>query len=158
MPTTIGSEVTLTDTTLDSLTSSATAGWTSDAIDTSDCDDVEFTISIDPANTAPANSKGWYIFLGTSNNTSNYPTTGAASGGTTGTQGALTFPDVTTTPNNLTQVEFLNYQNADVVQSRSFSMLAKGIRPQHRTIIAVVNHTGATNSSSTVTYRKITYP
>lgn len=158
MPTTIGSEVTLTDTTLDSLANSATAGWCSDAIDTSDCDDVEFTIAIDPANTAPANSKGFYVFVGTTNNTTNYPTTGAASGGTASAQGALTFPDVTTTPNNLTQVEFINYVNADVVQVKSFSMLAKGVRPQHRTVIAMVDHSGAAISAATVTYRKITYP
>ena len=164
MASTLGSSNTMTTTNLQSLANSATAGWCSAAVDnTSDnYDDAEVQICLDPANTAPANSKAFFIFVWGADNSSDYPTTGAASGGVVGTQGALTFPDVSTTPNNLRAAPPINYQNADVVQKCSILSVCQVLgvyRPPAYWGIAIVDHSGAALASSgnTVKWRGVTY-
>jgi hypothetical protein len=161
---TLSSSNTLTTTALQSLASSATAGWGSAAIDNTSTayDDAEVQVCLDPANTSPANSKGFYIFVWGADNTGDYPTTGAATGGGTGTEGALTFPDVTTTPNNLRLGQFINYQNADVLQKGCVFSVAQALgltRLPAYWGVAIVNHSGAALAASlnTVKWRGVTY-
>ena len=164
MSSTLSSSSTMTTTNLQSLASSATAGWTCTAVDNTSTayDDAEVQFCFDPANTSPANSKGFYIFVWGADNTGDYPTTGAATGGGTGTEGALTFSDVTTTPTNLKQADFVNYQNADVVQKFSVVSVIRALGVARLPAywgVAVVNHSGAALASSgnTVKWRGVTY-
>lgn len=144
-------EQALTVTNLHSLASSATAGWGSQAIDNTGnlYLGAEVTVYLDPANTAPANSKAFFVYAYGSTNSTNYGTTGAATGGTCGTEGALTFPDVTTTPNNMKLLGTINYQNADVPQMGTFNVESAfgGILPPFWGV-AIVNHSGAALAAS----------
>lgn len=155
------SETSMTVTNLHSLASSATAGWNSAAVDNTGTIYIgaEVTITLDPANTAAANSKAFIIYAYGSNNNTNYGTTGASTGGTCGTEGALTFPDVTTNPNNLKRLGVINYINADVVQSATFNVESVfGGRLPAYWGIAIVNHSGAALAASgnSVKWRGIT--
>ena len=147
------SENTLTTTNLQSLASSATAGWGSAAIDNTGTkyDDAAVQVCLDPANTSPANSKGFFVFVWGASNSSDYPTTGASSGGGTGTEGALTFPDITTTPNNLCRAQFFAYAVADVAQKAPTFSVRKALGlaklPPYWGV-AILNHSGAALASS----------
>lgn len=137
----------LTVTNLNSLASSATAGWCSAAIDnTSDLySEIELQITLDFANTAPANSKCVYVYAYFGDG-SVYETTGATSSGTTGAQGALTFPDVTANATGLRLIGVISYVVADVPQTKFFSMNFGHVPPKWG--IALVNHTGAALAAS----------
>lgn len=139
-------------TNLHSLANSATAGWGSAAIDNTSAIymDALVEIYLDPANTPPANSKGFFIYAFGSTNATDYGTTGAATGGGCGAQGALTFPDISNTPNNLYPMGIINYQAADVPQARLFSVaraLPGGILAPYWGI-AIVNYSGAALAAS----------
>lgn len=153
------SEQTFTTTNLQSLANSATAGWSSASVDnTSNLYlDALVQVVVDPANTAPANSRAVLVFAYGGTNSSDFTTTGAASGGTPGSEGALTFPDVTTSPVGLPQIGSLPYVNADVVQKSrpmSVGLVFGDVLPPFWGV-AILNHTGAALASSgnTVKYR-----
>lgn len=144
---------TLTVTNLHSLANSATAGWQSDVVDnTSDLFlDALAMVVFDFANTAPANSKGCYIFAygGLESGTYTNPASGA--------QGTLTLLDVTANPQSMPMVHFQPYTTADeVAESKPFSIAAGfgGILPPYWGL-AIINHSGAALAASgnTVKYR-----
>jgi hypothetical protein len=110
-----GTEAALTITGLNSLASSPTAGWSLGYVDNSSLKMLDdwFQFVINPANTAPANDKAFYWFGWGCNNLSFLPSTGASSGGTVGTAGALTFPNITTTPILLRKIYTQLYGVAD---------------------------------------------
>jgi len=148
-----GSEQTFTVTNLHSLASSTTAGWCSAAIDnTSDKFlDAIINIVLDPANTSPSGDKAFYFYGWGTGNSSYYPSTGASSSGTTGTQGALTFPNITTTPILIKPVQTLLYGVADtVINGNAFSMCEMmGWRALPRYWgLACLNYSGATLHSA----------
>ncbi len=145
---------TMTVTNLHSLASSATAGWQSAVVDnTSDLyEDAQLQIVLDFANTAPANSKCVYVFVYSGLNTTY---TNPASG----SEGAITVTDVTTTAQNLKLLATLPYNTADeVVESSVLSVAAAfgGTLPPKWGVV-LVNHTGAALAASgnTVTWRGI---
>lgn len=89
-------------TSFNSLAASATAGWSSHWIDNSSnlyIDDIAY-IKIAAVNTAPANNKAFYIYGASNINTTDLPSTGAASGNTVAnsstTSATLTFPSIAT--------------------------------------------------------------
>ncbi len=130
----------LTVTNLHSLASSATAGWQSAVVDNTSnlYDEIEVMVVLDFANTAPANSKGVYVFQydGLESGTYTNPCSGS--------EGALTLTDVTTTPQNLRQIGFIPYNTADeVAESRIFRF-----RPGGYWGIALMNHSGAALAAS----------
>lgn len=90
-------EVVMTVTNLHSLASSTTAGWTCTTVDntTNKYMDALVQLILDPANTAPANDATFYLFFWGGEDSDELPTTGATSGNTVGTEGALTFPAIT---------------------------------------------------------------
>jgi hypothetical protein len=90
-------EVPFTVTNLQSLASSATAGWTSAFVDNTVnlYLDAHVMVHLGAVNTAPASDKTIYLFAYGSTDGAIFTSTGA-SGGTVGTQGVLTFPSVST--------------------------------------------------------------
>ena len=138
---------------LHSLASSATAGWCSGYENNTSNKYLDAIVNwtIDPANTAPANDKAFYLFGYGMSSLSYYPSTGAATGGTVGTEGALTFPNITTTPILLKLIDTLYYSTADVaLNSSSFSMCKRmGWRrlPMYWGV-AVLNYSGAALAAS----------
>jgi hypothetical protein len=138
---------TMTITSLDSLASSATAGWQSDAVTNTTnlyLDDF-FQIKLDFANTAPANSKCVFLFAAHSIDGGTTYTNPA-----TGSQGTITLLDITTTAQAMPTLGQMPYTTADeVAESRAFSMAAtaNGLLPE-RYAIALINHTGAAVAAS----------
>lgn len=156
-----GGEQTMTVTNLHSLASSATAGWTSDYVDNTSnlYEDILLQVCLDPANTAPANDKAFYIFVYGGNNSSDLSVTGASSSGTPGTQGALTFPNITTTTILLPIAYTMFYGVADtVIKSNPFTIAGcfGGIVPPYWGV-ALLNYSGAALAASgnTVKWRGI---
>lgn len=146
----------MTVTNLNSLASSATAGWQSDGVDDSSnlyLDDM-WQFAIDFANTAPANSKCVFVFASHSLDGGTTYTNPA-----TGSEGTCTFVDVTTTPQRMPALGQIPYLTADeTVKSRLMSMAAtaSGLLPD-RYSVALINHTGAAISASgnTVKHRGV---
>lgn len=137
---------TMTVTALQSLASSATAGWQSDAVDNTSnlyLDDF-FFIVLSFANTAPANSKCAFFYAAHSIDGTVY--TNPASG----SQGTITLVDVTTTAQAMRVLGSLPYttQN-EVAESVAMSMAvtAGGLLPPKYSV-AVINHSGAALNSS----------
>lgn len=145
---------TFTITNLNSLASSLTAGWGSAAVDNTTNLYLEVLVQLNLAavNTAPSSQKGFFIYayglLDTAG--SLYTTTGATSGGTPGSQGALTFPDISANPINLPLVGIVPYVGQNTaINSPQFS-LSKAfngwIPPKWG--IAIVNGSGMTIAAS----------
>lgn len=137
----------LTVTNLNSLGSSATAGWQSDAVtNTSNLylDDL-FQITLDFANTAPANSKAVFCYAAHSIDGGTTYTNPA-----TGSEGTITLVDVTTTAQAMRGLGTMPYTTADeVAASAAMSMAATagGLLPE-RYSMALINHSGAALASS----------
>lgn len=147
---------TMTVTNLHSKASSATAGWQSAVVDnTSDLAlDALVMVVLDFANTAPANSKCAYV----------YAYGGVESGVYTnpvsGTEGALTLLDVTTTPQAIKLLGIVPYTTQDeVAEAGPFSVALAfgGILPPYWGV-AIMNHSGAALAASgnTVKFRRVT--
>lgn len=142
----LGAAVAMTVTNLHSLASSATAGWQSAAVDNTIDEylDTLVQIKLDFANTAPANSKGVYVFA--------YGgiESGVYSNPASGNEGAITLLDVTTNSQNLRQIGFIPYTTADeVVESSPISVAAAfgGILPPYWGVV-LINHSGAALAAS----------
>lgn len=117
-----GSDQSLTITALNSLASSATAGWGSAAIDNSTNLYLDYmtAIALAAVSTAPSSDKVFYVFTATALNTTDLPTTGNGTLATT--QGALTYPNVSTGPCNLPQLTQIPYITQNVaIQTPLFS-------------------------------------
>lgn len=147
---------------LQSLASSATAGWSSATIDntTTEYLDALLQVALDPANTAPANDLGFHLFFWGAEDSDELPTTGAATGGVVGTEGALTFPSISTTQQSLMAYAFIPYTAQDVaIKSPVYSvrtMLGMSHLPPYWGI-AILNFSGAALAASgnTVKWRGI---
>ncbi len=141
-------EQTMTVTNLHSLASSTTAGWQSTVVDnTSDlADEVEISIVLDFANTAPANSKGVYVFM--------YRGSGTTyTNPVTGSEGTITLTDVTTTQLSVLPVWFIPYTTQDEVTEAIFRI--QNLPPKWGLVL--MNHSGAALAASgnTVKYTHI---
>lgn len=146
-----------TITNLNSLATSATAGWRSDVVDNTSNLLTEYVVKLVLAavNTAPANSKGFFLYVYDliDSSGSEYTTTGAASGGAPdGTEGTLTFPDVTANSVNLRPLAFVPYtgQNAKIISPLVFVSAAAygGLWLPPKFGFAVINHSGMTIAAS----------
>lgn len=152
---TYGTETTITSTGLDSLANSATAGWGSGYIDntTNLYLDISLNILLTFANTTPANNKAVSIFLFGGNNTTDLGTTGASSGGTCGTVGALTFPSLATLQNNLYYAGVIahpvNFASDTQKKTILLSQVFGGAIPPYWGI-ALLNYSGAGLSTGNV--------
>ena len=158
-----GTYTALTVTNLQSLASSATAGWQSARIDNQSSTkalDYEIVVSLPMANTAPANDKAVYVFISPAVTTDGGTTWLQADGGTTtlpsGSQGTYTIAGVTTT-NNLDLLRAMAYttqqQTVQVVMRLSdlYDTMPDGFS------IIIVNYSGAALSTGcVVAYRPIT--
>lgn len=155
-----GTYTALTVTNLNSLASSATAGWQSARIDnrTTKADDYEILVELDMANTAPANDRAVYVFISAAVHDGS--AWHQADGGTTtmpsGSEGTYTIAGVTTT-NNLDLLRALAYttQNQNVQGVMRLSDIYDTM-PDGFSII-IVNYTGAALAASAniVAYRAI---
>lgn len=155
-------EVVMTVTNLHSLADSATAGWSSGTVDNTTNEYIDALVQwmFDPANTAPGTNPFWYLFAWGAEDSDEMPTTGAATGGTVGTEGALTFPSIATARQSLAYVEFPYVAQDVAVKTPMFSVCdIMGVRhlPPYWGV-AVLNNTGAALAASgnAVKYRGIT--
>lgn len=146
---------------LNSLPSSATAGWGSDAVDNTGTIYVgaELAIRLNPQAGTPGASKVFIVYAYGSTNNTNYGDTGASTSGACGTQGSLNFPDVTTTPNNLKRLGVINCLITDIPVQADFNVESVfGGRLPPYWGIAIVNHAGVTldSTGNSVKWRGIT--
>jgi hypothetical protein len=150
-------EQTMTVTNLHSLATSTTAGWTSASVDNSSNLYLDALVSVHVAavNTAPANSKALFLYAYGSTDGSIFTSTGT-SGGTVGTEGALTFPDVTTLPVVMPLLGVIPYpvQNK-ALDAGPFSVARAfgGVLPRAWGV-AIINHTGMTLAASANTVKQ----
>ena len=150
-------EQTETTTNLQSLASSATAGWTGNSVDnTSNLYlDALVSVVIAAVNTAPGSDKCVYLFAFGGTNSSDLTTTGT-SGGTVGTEGTLTFPSISTLPQLMPMFGRIPYP----VQNRALNSGPLSVRrafggvlpPYHGT--AILNFTGFTFAASGNTVKR----
>lgn len=143
------------------LATSATAGWMSNAIDNSSnlYDDALVLVDLAAVNTAPANSKAIYLYafglLDTGG--SIYTNTGAAS--PAGSEGTLTFPDITTTPVVAPLLGVIPYTTINTIHRSAPFSVARcfgGILPP-KWAIGMVNHSGMTLSVTSIKYIELKY-
>lgn len=143
---------TLTVTNLQSLASSATAGWQSVEIDNTSNLYLNSTVQavLTTANTAPDNSKGMYVFAGSGIET------GKLSNNLSGSEGTWTSVDVTANPINPRQLGFMPYNTAQETVESSAMMLAPIFGGTHPMFwaVAIINHSAAALSTGcTCKYR-----
>ena len=148
-------------TALQSLASSATAGWKSVLQDLQTSRkpiDVEIAVSLTTANTAPANDKAAYVYIAPAITTDGGTTWIIADGGTgtlpTSGDAAYTIAS----PNDLVLLGVLNYTTQQQVMQGNFRLSnACGGSMPSGFIVIIVNYTGAALSTScVVSYRDIT--
>lgn len=152
--TTYSAEQVMAVTGLQSLASSATAGWSGATIDntTNLYLDALIQVMLDPANTAPANNQNFELFVWGAEDSDELPTTGAASGNVVGTDGALTFPSISTVQQSLQSV-VIPYTAQDVaIKSPVYSVcsilgLPFGCLPPYWGV-AMLNYSGAALAAS----------
>jgi hypothetical protein len=139
-----GTPTSMTITNLNSLASSATAGWQSVRVDntTTRANDYLVMVDLDMANTAPGSDRAVYVYLCAwyYDGTNWY----AASGGTTtlpsGNQGTYTIAS----PNNLRLLGVLAYTTADMnVQDTFLLSNAFGDRMPDGWSLVIINFSGA---------------
>lgn len=130
------------------LASSATAGWQSDGQDnTSNLYlDALVQVKLAAVNTAPANNKAIYLYaFGVADgSTSDYGTVG--DGSPSGTEGTLTFPDITTLPVVAPLLGIIPYpvQNKAIISAPfSVARCFGGILPA-KYAIGMINYSGMT--------------
>lgn len=147
------SNVTMTVTNLQSLASSATAGWQSARVSnlTTVALDYQVAVKLPTANTLPANQKAMYIYVVGWYTDDNGSTWYASSGGTTtlpsGSEGTYTIAD----PNNLRMGCVLNYttQNMTVQDSFLLSNVFGNNLPQAWSLV-IINFSGAALSTGCI--------
>lgn len=142
------------------LATSATAGWMSNAIDNTTTLALDALVSLELAavNTAPANSKAVFVyaFAVTDGTAAAY----TSSGDTTpsGSEGTLTFPDVTANAIPMPLLGVLPYpvQNK-AINGGPWSVAAcfGGVLPP-KWGVAMINHTGMTLNVTNIKYVEVT--
>lgn len=155
-------EQTMTVTNLHSLANSATAGWSSGTVDntTNEYLDALVQVMLDPANTAPGSDAVFYLFFWGGEDSDEMPTTGAASGNSVGTEGALTFPSISTTAQSLPSV-VIPYTAQDVAIKTPIYSVCEQLGVRHLPPywgVALLNFSGAALAASgnAVKWRGIT--
>lgn len=142
-----GTYTALTVTSLQSLASSATAGWQSARVDNQTSVkalDYEILVDIPLANTAPANDKAIWVYVSTATTTDGGSTWYQSDGGTTtlpsGSQGTYTIAN----PNDLKLLGGLSYttQFMTCVGTFNLSNVVGNSMPDGFSIV-IVNFTGA---------------
>lgn len=139
------------------IATSATAGWKSNAIDNSSNKYLDALVSIELAavNTAPANSKAVFLYAYSLIEGSAYASTG--DGTIDGSEGTVTFPDITTLPVVLPILGIVPYpvQNK-AINSPAFSVAAcfGGVLPP-KWGIAMINHSGMTLNVTNIYYIEV---
>jgi len=155
----IGSNVVMTVTNLQSLANSATVGWQSVRVSNIStlARDYEINVSLNTAATTPANDKAMYVYICPWYTTDGGTSWNPASQGTTtpvsGTQGATTIAS----PNNLRLLGVLNYTATSVVASDTFLLSnCFGDRMPDGFSIIIINFSGAAlGTSCVVNYKPI---
>lgn len=138
------------------LASSATAGWMSNAIDNSSnlyCA-VHVQAEYAAVNTAPANSKAIFFYAYSLINTGGSAYTSTGDTVPSGSEGTITFPDVTANAIPMPVLGVLPYpvQNKALnSQAMEVSKCFGGIMPP-KWGIAKINHTGMTLSTTNIYY------
>ncbi len=138
------------------LATSATAGWMSNAIDNSAnlYSDALVTIELAAVNTAPANSKVIYLYAFALIDTSGSAYTSTGSATPSGSEGTLTFPDVTVNPLPMPRLGSVAYpiQNT-AINAGPFSVAAcfNGVLPP-KWGVAMINHSGMTLNVTNIKY------
>ena len=156
-----GSTTVLTVTNLQSLASSATAGWQSVKVSNLStlAVDYEIGIKLTTANTAPANDKAMYVYACPFYTTDGGTTWLASSQGTTtlptGSEGTTTIAS----PNNLRLLGVLNYTTQNMTVQDTFLLSnAFGLSMPDGFSIIVINYSGAALSTGCIVdYTPITY-
>lgn len=141
------------------LASSATGGWKSNAIDNSTnlYDDALVQVELAAVNTAPGANKAIYLYAYSLIEGTAYSSTGAAA--IDGTEGTVTFPDITSLPPNLPLLGVIPYSTQNVaINSQAFSVAAcfNGVLPP-KWGIAMVNNSGMTLSVTNIYYIELKY-
>lgn len=143
------------------LTTSATAGWQSNAIDNSSSlyDDALVITDFAAVNTAPANSKAifFYAFAILDTAGSLYTNTGA--GQPSGSEGTLTYPDITANAVVAPLLGVLPYPTQNNILRGGPWSVARcfgGILPP-KWAIGMVNHSGMTLSVTSIKYIEVKY-
>jgi hypothetical protein len=142
------------------LANSATAGWMSNAIDNSStlALDALVTIELAAVNTAPANSKAVFLYAYALVDTAASAYTGSGDTVPSGSEGTLTFPDITTLaiPMPLLGVVPYPVQNK-AINGGPFSVAAcfGGVLPP-KWGVAMINHTGMTLNVTNIKYVELT--
>lgn len=155
-----GSYTAVTVTSLQSLASSATAGWQSGRISNVSTKAIDYNIfvKLTTANTAPANDKAAYVYISPAMSTDGGTTWLHTDQGTTtlptGSEGTTTIAS----PNNLKLLGILSYTTQQMVMQGAFSLSnAVGLSMPEGFSIIIINYTGAALSTScVVAYEAIT--
>lgn len=141
------------------LASSATAGWKSNAIDNSTnlFLDALVMLQLAAVNTAPANSKAIFLYAFALLDTAGSLYTSTGDGTIDGSEGTVTFPDVTTLPVDVPLLGVVPYpvQNK-AINAGPFSVARcfGGILPS-KWGVAMVNHSGMTLSVTNIVYQPV---
>lgn len=149
----IGSTVVLAVTNLQSLGSSATAGWTS--VRTSNLStlatDYEIFVKLTTANTAPANDKCAYVYVIPWYTSDGGTTWYASSGGTTTLPTSADATYTIASPNNFRLLGVLNYTTQQMVLQDTFLLSnCFGDRLPDGFSICIINYTGASLSTGCI--------
>lgn len=143
------------------LTTSATAGWVSNAIDNSSnlYEDALVHVELAAVNTAPANSKAIFLYAYALLDTAGSAYTSTGDGTPSGSEATITFPDVTALPVNMPLLGTIPYpvQNK-AINAGPFS-IAKcfgGVLPP-KWGVAMVNHSGMTLSVTNIKYVEVNH-
>lgn len=141
------------------IATSATAGWKSNLRDNSSnlFEDCLVRVRLAAVNTAPANSKALFIYASAEIHDSNTNFTSTGDGQIDGSEGTVTFPDVTTLAIPLPLLGVVPYpvQNKAIVSAPfSVARCFGGVLPP-QWCIAWINHTGMTLSVTAVEGREV---
>lgn len=148
-----GTTVVMTVTNLQSLASSATAGWQSVRVNNVSglATDVEILVKLTSANTAPANDKAMYVFVVPWYTTDGGTTWFAASGGTATLPGGTEATYTIASPHNLRLLGVLNYTTQQMVCQDVFLLSnAFGNRMPDGWSLVIINFSGAALSTGCV--------
>lgn len=140
------------------LANSATAGWASNAIDNSSNKYLDALVSIELAavNTAPANSQAIFLFAyGLVHGTANYTGTGSAN--PSGSEGTLTFPDITSKNIVMPALGIIPYPTQNtILRGGPFSVAARlGGKLPSKWGVAMLNHSGMTLNVTAINYQEV---
>lgn len=140
------------------LATSATAGWMSNAIDNTSnlYDDYLITVELASVATAPANSKAIFLYAFAIIDSAGSAYTSTGDGTASGSEGTLTFPDVTTLPVVAPLLGVIPYPvSTKAINAGPFS-IASAIGLQGAGIvkfcIGMVNHSGMTLNVTNIKY------